>query len=1664
MFGNQPTFGTPGFGTAAGSFNAPFGQQQTTGLFGAPTPATQATGLFGTAPASTGTGLFGSTATTQGSLFGTSMEFLFSVILGTVGTPSIFGQPTAQPAAGTNIFGAPATTSSSLFGSTTTANGTTVKFEPVVGSDTMMRNNIQTAINTKLQCITGMKHYEGKSFEELRVEDYLANRKGPVAATFGFGAPQSNAGSLFSTTPAQVSSAPSLFGNQAKPLFGTSTFGVSQPSTGLFGQTTTTAQQTTNIFGSSLFSSTPATTTSVFSFNAATPTGALFGQTQPQQPQQSIFGQPVLGTTSTATTVGTIFGQTSLFGQPQLQSQPAATQANIFGQTPQTPFGTVPAVAATTAPLFGGNLFGNKTATTTAASLFPTFGTSSLSFPQPTSNTLNTSSFPGVSQQSAGLNTNYVVPIGTDPNVLAAQENLVRSQLQAMANSPYGESPLLKLTESHSELLKSPTDPLQMRKALNLSTLSRVVPEAIMLPPVRSSPRIPTKPIMDRLQASSRQAKACFSLAALVDDLDEELASGSHEGFVPRDRIKKLVLKKRVQCSNTNCTPFLPELSFFDDAKPITSIDSNLSNGSHVEDESTAVSSVSPSSTSKDGKAGSNSSANTTKSTDVLINGTVEVVECVTKGAGQGGTESKVLDNSTTNVDLNDSGTSPKVFNKKSLKITSTRSDYYFAPNLDELTSKMTRSGECIVDRFEVGRRGYGKIVWRGPFNLTNLNLDKLVFFELKEVTVYPDAATKPPIGQGLNRAAIITLERVWPNDKTRQEPIKDAKRLEHLGYEEKLKRACEKMNAKFVSYAATTGSWIFEVKHFSKYGLDDDDSDEAEENGTLPRKLEEKTVEKTEAKDKSPQCKANGICTAASSVVKLGAESQKSFSIHSVNGKMTSEFTAKKKTVRQSSMNKEFLSVDGANGVVAERLKANQSNIIHSSIRLALASSEKLLKGVDCGINPPTLKTGRILMKKEEEKEEEEEEEQVNQLPSLTDLYESSMLMIDEIENGSENEKIEETAISIEANQFDNACVLYEAETTSRFQVEFIPLQKSRILNHLPVELQLEQLSKECRIGWQCSRVSFSLSNNTMSTITRLQMKTKRHDEAFKNVLKLMLKCCFDLSERLDKDSSPFFSPVDAVKLIEAYDEILKDQTKSKCPDVELCRDAVLLCKALWEPRPESDDLRDVIDLQRLSDWLINRGERYIFNHKLNDDFQTFDEIFLLLIKGSIDEAVKLCQSEKCYRLSTLLSQATLTEESRTLLLDQLQAWTLSKVDNFINPKILKLYLLIAGQVTWRRSGNRIIDVLGNVHWLSALAFFLWYYDGGAISVEDALKQYSEFWEQEKFSIPKPSPLYLYNSNEDCKEMDILYHLLMLFLNTKHSLESVLNNSTWSEDPLDYHLSWHLWTILHAVGFTDVSHEQLNALHCAYAVQLEELGLWHWAIFVLSHIADSKTRITAIQKMVAHRGFSADEEVWSFLVKTIGIPEKWLFSSMALRAHAEEDFLSEFKWQLKACNYSMAHQLFTEYIGPKLFLEGKFDELLNIKETLEEHSASISEWHFMGEIYFEGIELLKMDSSKSQVESMMKSSSVTKRKLKKLATKLCFIPSDNILQLQCRTEIALKLLSVFQQLFTDKQLVEMSELLTELPVPDDTILDTAENVAKAAITYLKSAQVYDKE
>lgn len=82
-------------------------------------------------------------------------------------------------------------------------------------------------------------------------------------------------------------------------------------------------------------------------------------------------------------------------------------------------------------------------------------------------------------------------------------------------------------------------------------------------------------------------------------------------------------------------------------------------------------------------------------------------------------------------------------------------------------------------------------------------------------------------MGQDLNRKAQITLDQVWPHDKTLREPIKDRERLEAMDYEGKLRRVCDKHDMRFIDYRPETGSWVFKVDHFSKYGLNDSDEED---------------------------------------------------------------------------------------------------------------------------------------------------------------------------------------------------------------------------------------------------------------------------------------------------------------------------------------------------------------------------------------------------------------------------------------------------------------------------------------------------------------------------------------------------------------------------------------------------------------------------------------------------------------------------------------------------------------------------------------------------------------------------------------------------------------------------------------------------------------------
>nr|XP_016497582.1 PREDICTED: nuclear pore complex protein NUP98A-like isoform X2 [Nicotiana tabacum] len=143
------------------------------------------------------------------------------------------------------------------------------------------------------------------------------------------------------------------------------------------------------------------------------------------------------------------------------------------------------------------------------------------------------------------------------------------------------------------------------------------------------------------------------------------------------------------------------------------------------------------------------------------------------------------------------------------------RSDYYTVPPIQELISKEKEEpGFCThVTDFVVGRHGYGSIKFLGETDVRKLDLDSAVHFNCREVIIYMDESEKPPVGQGLNKPAEITLLNVRCINKSTGKEYTDGPIVNK--YRDMLIKKAGVHGAEFVSYDPVKGEWAFKVSHF---------------------------------------------------------------------------------------------------------------------------------------------------------------------------------------------------------------------------------------------------------------------------------------------------------------------------------------------------------------------------------------------------------------------------------------------------------------------------------------------------------------------------------------------------------------------------------------------------------------------------------------------------------------------------------------------------------------------------------------------------------------------------------------------------------------------------------------------------------------------------------
>uniref|UniRef100_A0ACD5VSI5 Uncharacterized protein n=1 Tax=Avena sativa TaxID=4498 RepID=A0ACD5VSI5_AVESA len=780
LFGQKPSFG--GFGSSP-SQSSPFGStfQQTQPAFGSSTFGATTTPAFGTTTTpsfgATTTPAFGSTST---SLFGASSTPAFgSTPFGSTTTPGFgsSGSTTAFGVSSAPSFGASSTPS---FG--TSASAFSFGSSPSFGQTASATSSTPFGTNPSpfgAQTSTFGQQTAAPAFGQAtfgnqaggtRIQPYVQT---PDADSATSGQPAAKLNSISAMPAYKDKSHEELRwedyqrGDKGGPNTSVAPAVNSFPSPQPIFQTNTTtpanpfAKPSTGGFGATPnpFSSpaiTPFGQTSSSAFSANT-SPSLFASTTP-----SLFSTP--STTTNPFSTGLSINNTQSAGL--FQSSPAITQqpfGQSFNQQPSNPAFSTGMFGASNPGITGG-LFGSTSSSFQA----PTFQqsapaqTQSLFSFQPQTQQASSGGFSGIGGFSGVSNTMNLAPFGQQTTV---QSNMVMQP--TLVSNPFGTLPAMPQMSigngGSSPSIQYGISSLPVsEKPLASRTLSMVVPRHL------SQRRIKLLP---RKYNQSSDGKVPF----FADDEESPSTPKADAFFIPRENPRSLIIRPTDQWRSRIVV----------DRQTIPRDSTDLD-----------------------------------KQKDVLVSRE-------RNKAAMSPTRSDPVENGVHHDDHHDASNKPEAGARhvngssvEKLMPKLSQADYFMEPSLEELAAKeRAEPGYCRrVRDFVVGRQGYGSIKFLGETDVRGLDLESIVEFNNREVIVYKDDSQKPPVGEGLNKAAVVTLLNIKCENRKTGVQYTEGPRVDK--YKEILVKKAEEQGVEFISFDPVKGEWKFKVKHFSSYGF----------------------------------------------------------------------------------------------------------------------------------------------------------------------------------------------------------------------------------------------------------------------------------------------------------------------------------------------------------------------------------------------------------------------------------------------------------------------------------------------------------------------------------------------------------------------------------------------------------------------------------------------------------------------------------------------------------------------------------------------------------------------------------------------------------------------------------------------------------------------------
>ena len=140
---------------------------------------------------------------------------------------------------------------------------------------------------------------------------------------------------------------------------------------------------------------------------------------------------------------------------------------------------------------------------------------------------------------------------------------------------------------------------------------------------------------------------------------------------------------------------------------------------------------------------------------------------------------------------------------------------------------------------------------------------------------------------------------------------------------------------------------------------------------------------------------------------------------------------------------------------------------------------------------------------------------------------------------------------------------------------------------------------------------------------------------------------------------------------------------------------------------------------------------------------------------------------------------------------------------------------------------------------------------------------------------------------------------------------------------------SWHVSQVLEALGYTHLSPQHQAHLHTSYASQLEALGLWHWAAFILLHTPHDLAREHLLRSLLSrHVTLETTGDLLTqrerFLVERLRVPVEWIHHAKAVRALYEGRERDEAWHLLRAGCWNDCHTVLIKKIAADAIINGE--------------------------------------------------------------------------------------------------------------------------------------------